>query len=92
LVLAKIRRRFPSLKLIGADGGYNALQVEAAVAKMPVLRMEIVKRSNEAAERTTIRIGSPSVSTKAWILRPFTFLPAMNPAMLLRPHRRPPSR
>jgi len=41
------RRRFPWLKLIWADGGYNAWQVEAAVAKMPVLRMGIVKRSGD---------------------------------------------
>jgi transposase len=47
LVLDKIRRRFPWLELIWADGGYNAWQVEAAVAKVPVLRMEIVKRSDD---------------------------------------------
>ena len=47
LVIDKIRRRFPWLELIWADGGYNAWQVEAAVAKMPVLRMEIVKRSDD---------------------------------------------
>ena len=48
LVLDKIRRRFPWLELIWADGGYNAWQVEAAVAKVPLLRMEIVKRSDDA--------------------------------------------
>jgi transposase len=47
LVLDKIRRRFPWLELIWADGSYNAWQVEAAVAKVPVLRMEIVKRSDD---------------------------------------------
>src|SRR5260370_366761 len=47
LVLDKIRRRFPWLELIWADGGYNAWQVEAAVAKVPVLHMEIVKRSDD---------------------------------------------
>ena len=47
LVLDKIRRRFPWLELIWADGGYNARQVEAAVTKVPVLRMEIVKRSDD---------------------------------------------
>ena len=31
----------------GTEGGYSAWQVEAAVAKMPVLRIEIVKRSND---------------------------------------------
>jgi len=34
--------------LIWADGGYNAWQVDAAVAKVPVLRTQIVKRSNDA--------------------------------------------
>ena len=33
--------------MIWADGGYNAWQGEAAVAKMPVLRMAIVKRSDD---------------------------------------------
>ena len=33
LVLDKIRRRFPWLELIWADGGYNARQVDAAVAR-----------------------------------------------------------
>ena len=47
LVLDKIRKRFPWLELIWADGGYNAWQVEAAVAKVPLLRMEIVKRSDD---------------------------------------------
>ena len=36
LVLDKIRRRFPRLELFWADGGYNAWQVEAAVAKVPL--------------------------------------------------------
>ena len=43
----KIRRRFPWLELIWADGGYNAWQVDAAVAKVPLLRMEIVKRNDD---------------------------------------------
>ncbi len=47
LVLDKIRRRFPWLELVWADGGYNAWQVDAAVAKVPPLRMEIVKRSDD---------------------------------------------
>jgi len=38
LVLDKIRRRFPWLELIWADGGYNAWQLDAAVAKVPLLR------------------------------------------------------
>ncbi len=47
LVLDKIRNRFPWLELIWADNGYNARQVDAAVAKVPVLRLEIVKRSDD---------------------------------------------
>ena len=47
LVLNKIRSRFPWLELIWADGGYNAWQVDAPVAKVPPLRMEIVKRSDD---------------------------------------------
>jgi putative transposase len=47
LVLDKIRRRFPWLELIWADGSYNAWQVEAAVAKVPVLRLEVIKRSDD---------------------------------------------
>jgi transposase len=46
MILDKIRRRFPWLERIWADGGYNAWQVEVAVAKVPRLRMEIVKRSD----------------------------------------------
>ena len=38
LVLDKIRRRFPWLELIWTDGGYNAWQVDAAVARVPLLR------------------------------------------------------
>jgi hypothetical protein len=41
LVLDKIRWRLPCLELIWADGGYNAWQVDAAVAKVPLLRMEL---------------------------------------------------
>jgi hypothetical protein len=47
LVLNKIRRRFPWLDLIWADGGYNAWQVDAAIAKVPQLRLEIVKRRHD---------------------------------------------
>ena len=47
LVLENIRRRFLWLDLIWADGGYTAWQVETAVAKVPVLRVEIVKRSDD---------------------------------------------
>jgi transposase len=48
LVLDRIRRSFPWLEMVWADGGYNARQVAAAVAKIPVLRTEIIKRSDDA--------------------------------------------
>jgi hypothetical protein len=47
LVLDKVRRRFPWLELIWADGGYNAWQVDAAAAKVSLLRLAIVKRSDD---------------------------------------------
>jgi transposase len=37
-------QRFNWLELVWADGGYNARQVEHAVAAQPPLRVEIVKR------------------------------------------------
>ena len=40
------RRHLAWLEPIWADGGCNAWQVEAAVAKVPPLRMEIVRRSD----------------------------------------------
>ena len=47
LVLDKIRTRFPWLELVWADGGYNAHQVKDAVAAVPTLRMQIVKRTDD---------------------------------------------
>jgi len=47
LVLDKIRRRFHRLDMIRADGGYNARQVDVAVAKVkrrddpPQLRVKL---------------------------------------------------
>jgi putative transposase len=39
---------FPWLELIWADSGYNAWRVVAAVAKVPLLSLEIIKRSDDA--------------------------------------------
>ena len=47
LVLDKIRNSFPWLELVWADNGYNAHQVAEAVARVPSLRIEIVKRSDD---------------------------------------------
>src|SRR5271165_2356377 len=62
LVLDKIRRRFPWLELVCADGGYNAWQVDAVVAKVPLLRIKIVKRRNGGRGRAVRpwRSGRPS--------------------------------
>jgi transposase len=48
LVLRRICQRFPWLQLISADSGYNARQVDAAVATNRGLRIEIVKRGDDA--------------------------------------------
>ena len=47
LVVEKIHNSFPWLELVWADSGYNAHQVDTAVAKVPSLRIEIVKRSDD---------------------------------------------
>lgn len=47
LVLERIRGRFPWLELIWADAGYDAHQVKTTVAKIPVLRLEIVRRTDD---------------------------------------------
>ena len=46
-VFDKIRQRFSWLELVWADGGYNARQVNEAVAREPSLRIEIIKRSDD---------------------------------------------
>ena len=47
VVLDKIHQRFPWLELLWADCGYNSRQVTDAVAKVPRLQIEIVKRSDD---------------------------------------------
>lgn len=49
LVLDRIRKSHPWLELVWADGGYNAHQVTDAVAKIPSLRLEIVKRNDDVS-------------------------------------------
>jgi transposase len=46
-VVNKVKRRFPWLRIIFADSGYNALQSECAAAQNG-LRLEIVKRPRDA--------------------------------------------
>jgi transposase len=47
LVLDKIRTRFPWRQLVWANGGYNARQVNRAVARVPALGIEIVERTDD---------------------------------------------
>ena len=47
LVFDKIRQRFNWLELVWADNGYNARQVNDAIADDPGLRIEIVKRCDD---------------------------------------------
>jgi transposase len=49
LVFDRIRQRFNWLELVWADGGYNARQVQHAVAAQPPLRVEIVKRPEDSS-------------------------------------------
>ncbi len=48
LVFDRIRQRFNWLELVWADGGYNAREVERAVAAQPPQRLEIVKRPDDS--------------------------------------------
>ena len=54
-MLERVRQRFPWLELIWADSGYNARQVDAAVAESPRLRVEIVKR--EAGQKGFVALA-----------------------------------
>jgi hypothetical protein len=78
LVLDKIRNRFPWLELVWADNGYNAWQVEAAVAKVPVLRLEIVKPSDDlkvlsschaAGSSSELSLGSAAIAASPRITK-----------------------
>ena len=73
LVFDCIRQRFNWLELVWADGGYNARQVEHAVAAQPPLRLEIVKRPNDSSDSSCYRAGGSSngpsrgsAATAAW--------------------------
>jgi len=47
LVVEKVKRRFPWLRIVFADSGYNAIQTQCAAAQNK-LRLEIVKRPRDA--------------------------------------------
>ena len=73
LVFDRIRQRFNWLELVWADGGYNARQVEHAVAAQPPLRVEIVKRPDDSSGFIVLRAAGlsngpfrGSAETAAW--------------------------
>ena len=80
LVLDKVRWRFPWLELIWADGGYNAWQVDAAVARVPPgdrQYLAAVKRIFTLAQPTRAQEGRKNFSarTKIFLREPGTAVP-----------------
>ena len=69
LVFDRIRQRFNWLELIWADGGYNARQVEHAVAAQPPLRVEIVKRPDGSSGFIVLRRRWVVERTFSWFGR-----------------------
>ena len=55
--------------MIWADGGCNAWQVDAAVAKVPLLRIEIVKRGDDMKGFVVLPRRWVVERTFAWIVR-----------------------
>ena len=49
LIPARIRNRFPWLELIWADAGYDAHQVKTAASAIPVLRIEVVRCTDDGS-------------------------------------------
>jgi transposase len=69
LALDKFRRRFPWLELIWADVGYNAWQVNAAVAKVPRLRLAVVKQSDDMKDFVVLPRRWVVERTFSWFAR-----------------------
>ena len=84
LVLERIRTRFPWLQLVWADAGYDARQVKAAVARLPVLQMQIVRRSDDTKGlRSSHADGSwsePSPGSAATAVSPRTMRTSQTPS------------
>ena len=57
LILDGLRGRCPNLELVWADAGYLAWQVDAAVATLPDLRMEIVRHSQPKGGTCSPAVG-----------------------------------
>jgi hypothetical protein len=85
----------PAARTDLADGGYNAWQVDAALAKVPRLRMEIVKRSDDVKALSCCRAAgwsnAPSPGSGATAASPRTSKTSPN-RRHLRHHRFYPTR
>ena len=69
LLLDKVRRRFPWLECVFADGGYDAQQTyEAAAANHP-LRLEVVRRNRHAVGFEVIKRRWVVERTFSWFGR-----------------------
>ena len=68
-VLRKARRRFPFIRRIWGDGGYQGPRVAAAVARTGDWLLEIVKRSDRAVGFEVIPKRWIVERTLAWISR-----------------------
>ena len=67
LVFDKIRQRFNWLELVWADGGYNAWQVNNAIAANLSRRIEIVKpRRHEGLRRPAPPMGGRAHLLLVW--------------------------
>jgi len=69
LVLNRIRQRFNWLELVWADNGYNAYQVNNAIAANPGLRIEIVKRSDDMKGFVVLPRRWVVERTFSWLMR-----------------------
>ncbi len=69
LLFDKVRRRFPWLDCVFADGGYNAQQTYEAVAANHPLRLEIVRRNPKAVGFEVIKRRWVIERTFSWFGR-----------------------
>jgi transposase len=69
LVLDKIHKSQPWLQLVWTNSGYNAHQVVEAVTKVPCLRLEIVKRTDDMSGFVVLPRRWVVERTFSWFVR-----------------------
>jgi putative transposase len=69
LLLDKVRRRFPWLECVFADGGYDAQQTYEAAAASHPLRLEVVRRNPHAVGFEVIKRRWVVERTFSWFGR-----------------------